>query len=185
MKRTIAVAVLFVSSVALAVSANVPVADPGPRGEPTGAGGFIAKINPAVLAGAEDGAKRFAELETFPGGLGPLYNSGPNGACSECHAQPAMGGSSPAANAYPYVGQNPQATVDYSAGGADNVIPAFITPSGPVREMRLKYSRDADGSLNLNAPDGGVHDLYSVTGRSDAGSCQIGAAQVRARAGFE
>ena len=40
--------------------------------------------------------------------------------------------------------------------------------------MRLKYFRNADGSLNLNAPDGGVHDLFSVTGRSDAGSCQIG-----------
>ncbi len=193
MKRTIIVAVLFVVSVVLAISANVPaaadgptaattsapvaangsVADPGPRGEPIGAGGFIKNINAAVLAGAQDGATRFAELETFPGGLGPLYNSGPNGACSECHAHPAMGGSSPAANAYPYIGQNPQATLDYSAGGANNVLPSFITPSGPVREMRLKYSRNGDGSLNLNAPDGGVHDLYSVTGRSDATSCQI------------
>ena len=78
MKRTIAVAVLFLLSVVLAISANVPVADPGPRGEPIGAGGFIPNINPAVLAGAEDGATRFGELETFPGGLGPLYNSGPN-----------------------------------------------------------------------------------------------------------
>ena len=115
MKRTIVVAVLFVVSVVLAISANVPaaadgptatttsapvaanvsVADPGPRGGSIGAGGYIKNINPAVLAGAEDGATRFAELETFPGGLGPLYNSGPNGACSECHAQPAMGGSSP------------------------------------------------------------------------------------------
>jgi mono/diheme cytochrome c family protein len=174
MKRTIAVATLFLLSVVLAVSANVPVADPGPRGAPVGAGGFFKNINAAVLSGAQDGAKRFGELETFPTGLGPLYNSGPSGACSECHSQPQVGGSSPAANAFPNVGQNPQATVDYNAGGATNAIPPFITASGPVREMRLKYFRNADGSLNLNAPDGGVHDLYSVTGRSDATGCVVG-----------
>ena len=51
-------------------------------------------------------------------------------------------------HAYPYVSQNPQATIDYNAGGANNEIPPFITPSGPVREMRLKYSRNSNGSLN-------------------------------------
>jgi len=193
MKRTIAACALFVVSVVLAVSANMPVAagqsantsavpvaansavvDPGPRGAPVGAGGFIANLGAAALAGAEDGKIRFAELETFPGGLGPLYNSGPSGACSECHAHPAMGGSSPSANAYPNIGQNPQATLDYNAGGANNTIPSFITPNGPVREMRLKFTRNANGSLNTNAPDGGVHDLYSVTGRSDNTTCTIG-----------
>lgn len=193
MKRTIAVAMLFVVSVTLAIFSNAPVAaqtattstvstsvagnstvaDPGPRGAPVAAGGFIANINPAMLEGAQDGATRFANPETVSTGLGPLYNSGPSAACSTCHAQPAIGGSSPSLNAYPHISQNPQATLDYDAGGANNVIPAFITPSGPVREMRLKFSRNANGSLNTNEPDGGVHDLYTITGRSDAGSCQI------------
>ena len=76
--------------------------------------------------------------------------------------------------AYPYLSQNPQATEDYDAGGANNSLPPFITPAGPVREMRLQFFRNPNGSLNTNAPDGGVHDLYSVTGRSDATGCTIG-----------
>jgi CxxC motif-containing protein (DUF1111 family) len=174
MKRMIAIGVLCILSSVLAISADVHVSDPGPRGEPISAGGFYPGISDAMLAGADDGAARFKENETFPSGLGPLYNSGPTGACSECHAQPSMGGSAPSMTAYPYVSQNPQATMDYNAGGANNVIPPFITPSGPVREMRLKFSRNPDGSLNRNTPDGGVHDLFSVTGRSDAGACVIG-----------
>jgi len=161
-------------SAVFAISADVHVSDPGPRGEPVSAGGFYPGTTGAILEGAADGAARFNETETFPRGLGPLYNSGPTGACSECHAQPAMGGSSPSMTAYPYLSQNPQATIDYDAGGANNVIPPFITSSGPVREMRLQFTRNSNGSLNTNAPDGGVHDLYSVTGRSDAGRCVIG-----------
>jgi CxxC motif-containing protein (DUF1111 family) len=173
MKRTIATTALFLLSVVFGISADVDVSDPGPRGAPVGAGGFFPNLNAAVLAGAQDGASRFSETETFSTGLGPLYNSGPSGACSECHSQPANGGSSPSATAYPYIGQNPQATVDYNADGATNVVPSFITPSGPVREMRLQYFRNSNGSLNLNAPDGGVHDLFSVTGRADAAGCVV------------
>jgi CxxC motif-containing protein (DUF1111 family) len=51
--------------------------------------------------------------------------------------------------------------------GAQNRVPSFITADGPVREVRFK--RNPDGS-----PDGGVHDLYVITGRSDApASCQL------------
>lgn len=173
MKRIVAAGVLCALSVGLAVSGDVKVADPGPRGEAVGAGGFYPELSGAVLQGAQDGANRFAELETFPGGLGPLYNSGPSGACSECHAQPAMGGSSPSQSAYPNIGPNPQATEDYNAGGATNVVPPFVIATGPVREMRLQFFRNTDGSLNRNAPDGGVHDLFSVTGRSDAVGCTV------------
>jgi CxxC motif-containing protein (DUF1111 family) len=165
MKRTIATVALFLLSVSLAISAEV-ASDPGPRGEPLGAGEFFPKINAAVLAGAQDGKNRFSETETFPGGLGPLYNSGPTGACSECHSQPAMGGSSPSAGVYPFIGQNPQATVDFNADGATNTVPSFITPNGPVREVRFVLSPDG-------TPDGGVHDLFSVTGRSDAPTCAL------------
>ena len=166
MKRIIATSVLFVLAIALGVYAQSTVSDPGPRGAPVSAGGFLAITNAAVLAGAQDGQARFAENETFPGGLGPLYNSGPTGACSECHSQPALGGGSPSTTAYPFIGPNPQATIDYNAGGASNVIPPFINANGPVREAR--FVTNPDGT-----PDGGVHDLFSVAGRTDATTCSV------------
>jgi CxxC motif-containing protein (DUF1111 family) len=50
--------------------------------------------------------------------------------------------------------------------GAKNVIPPFVTANGPVREARFV--------LNPNGtPDGGVHDLFTITGRSDAAGCNI------------
>jgi CxxC motif-containing protein (DUF1111 family) len=45
-------------------------------------------------------------------------------------------------------------------------VPSFITPNGPVREVR--FIRNPDGS-----PDGGVHDLYTIAGRSDAPGCTL------------
>jgi hypothetical protein len=55
---------------------------------------------------------------------------------------------------------NPQvllATLD----GTTNSVPPFITANGPVREAR--FIKNRNGSL-----DGGVHGLYTITGRSDA-----------------
>ncbi len=63
--------------------------------------------------------------------------------------------------------------MDYNAYNATNIIPSFVTADGPVREMRLVYFHNANGHLNLNAPDGGVHDLYTVTGRTDNTSCTL------------
>jgi CxxC motif-containing protein (DUF1111 family) len=54
---------------------------------------------------------------------------------------------------------NPEMT-RAKAAGAGNVVPPFIAPNGPVREVRFKS-------------DGGVHDLFVITGRSDAPGCQI------------
>jgi CxxC motif-containing protein (DUF1111 family) len=45
-------------------------------------------------------------------------------------------------------------------------VPWFITPNGPVREVRFK--RNPNGTN-----DGGVHDLFVITGRSDAAGCNI------------
>ena len=149
------------------------VLDPGPRADSVDAGGYLLGLTAAQQAQAADGAMRFMEPETFPGGLGPLYNSGTVHACGACHAQPNVGGSSPSASAYPYVSPNPQATEDYNAYNASNVIPPFITPDGPVREMRLVYFHKPNGNLNLNAPDGGVHDLFTVTGRTDNSTCTL------------
>ncbi len=64
---------------------------------------------------------------------------------------------------------NPQfaAGVDY---GATNLMPAFITENGPVREVRFPYLLNADGTVS-QTPDGGVHDLFTITGRQDAPNC--------------
>src|SRR5207302_4286420 len=51
-----------------------------------------------------------------------------------------------------------------SKNGATNKIPFFVTQNGPVREAR--FIKNADGS-----PDGGVHDLFTIAGRSDAQGC--------------
>jgi mono/diheme cytochrome c family protein len=166
-------AISFATAEALSQQSDSDTLDPGPRGDSVSAGGFLTPLTGAQLAQAQDGAIRFMQPESFPGGLGPFYNSGPIHACGECHAQPNIGGSSPSVTAYPYVGPNPQATVDFNAGGASNIIPPFINANGPVREMRLVYFHHQDGSLNFNAPDGGVHDLFTVTGRTDNSSCTL------------
>ncbi len=52
-----------------------------------------------------------------------------------------------------------------SLNGAKNTVPWFIVQNGPVREARFKKSNgDADGE---------VHDLFVITGRSDAPGCNI------------
>jgi hypothetical protein len=151
-------AMFFALAAAWAVWGDQHASDPGPRGGPAGAGNPLPGLTAAQLAEFSDGQARFGEIETFTGGLGPRYNSGPNGACSECHAQPNVGGSSPAVN--------PQATFDFNAFGATNFIPSFITAAGPVREAR--FVLNPDGSA-----DGGVHDLFTVTGRSDNSTCTL------------
>src|SRR5207248_9942473 len=77
--------------------------------------------------------------------------------CSGCHLQPAVGGTSPPAN--------PQIAFA-SRNGATNLLPSFIAANGPVREAR--FVRNADGT-----PDGGVHDLFTIAGRSDAPGCAL------------
>src|SRR5207244_2531194 len=60
---------------------------------------------------------------------------------------------------------NPQVALA-NLDGAINSVPAFVTASGPVREAR--FIRNPDGS-----PDGSVHDLYTITGRTDAVGCTL------------
>jgi CxxC motif-containing protein (DUF1111 family) len=118
-----------------------------------------------VLEFFDDGLGRFQEVDAVnPQGLGPRFNFD---SCSGCHSQPTIGGSSPAGN--------PQATV-ISAGivsSSTNTIPSFVTASGPVREARFPFFFNSDGSANTSAPNGGVEDLFTVSGRSDAGSCSL------------
>ncbi len=145
--------------------------DPGVRGGAAGAGGPVASVtanNPAgSLAFFNQALDTFREVDSVSGtieagsGLGPRFNSR---SCAFCHAQPATGGSSPSVN--------PQVT-DATADGARNTIPSFITAGGPVREARFPFFFDQSGNPDLNNPNGGVEDLFTITGRTDAGACNI------------
>jgi CxxC motif-containing protein (DUF1111 family) len=130
--------------------------DPGPRGGAPGAGGPLDGIPADPMLGvAFDLAKDdFAKEEGAPDGLGPTMNLD---SCGGCHLQPALGGSSPPIN--------PQ--IAFAAKlGATNSLPSFLSQNGPVREAR--FVRNADGS-----PDGGVHALFTIAGRSDAAGCTV------------
>jgi CxxC motif-containing protein (DUF1111 family) len=129
-----------------------------------------------ILEFFENGLNRFQEVEVVSGGanngLGPRFNFNQ---CSGCHSQPSIGGSSPSANIYPDVGPNPESQVITKgiASGSSNTLPSFITATGPTREARFPFFFNANGSVNTNSPNGGVEDLFTVSGRSDAGSCSI------------
>jgi CxxC motif-containing protein (DUF1111 family) len=144
--------------------------DPGVRGGAAGAGAPLASVaanNPAnILAFFNKGDEAFGEIDSVRGtiageedaGLGPRYNSR---SCGACHAQPALGGTSPAVN--------PQ-IADATADGAQNTIPSFISSNGPVREARFPFFF-TNGVPDHNRPNGGVEDLYTIAGRVDAPGC--------------
>jgi CxxC motif-containing protein (DUF1111 family) len=150
--------------------------DPGPRSGGLSAGTPLPTLNSAQLQFFADGLARFNQVDsvsgTIPGepgiGLGPGFNSN---SCKSCHAQPAPGGSSPSSNAYPNIGPNPQVAAA-SADSATNSLPSFITPDGPVREARFPFVVGANGRLTQTA-DGGVHDIFTITGRPDAPGCTL------------
>src|SRR5271156_1311308 len=144
-----------------ASSSTVPH-DPGVRGGPAGAGGGLPGLDTAELNLFNAALAGFREVDSVSGtindapagtingtGLGPRFNLN---SCSGCHAQPAVGGTGPSTNPELAV-----ATLD----GAQNTVPSFISLHGPVREAR--FINNASGQ-----PDGGVHNLFVITGRSDA-----------------
>ena len=155
--------VLFLAGTAFAQT------DPGVQSGNRGTGATI--ISPAndpngFIAFFQDGLVRFQELENVSNaanvGLGPRFNSNQ---CSSCHSQPAIGGSGPAVN--------PQFAFAGSPVAPDNTTPYFITANGPTREARFPFFFNANGTANTSAANGGVEDLFTVTGRSDAGSCSL------------
>jgi CxxC motif-containing protein (DUF1111 family) len=127
------------------------------RGGATGAGTPLNGLTADETAFFLDGQVRFANIEVVTGGsnngLGPRFNSNQ---CLSCHSQPAAGGSSPAKNPLPEMA---------ALKGAKNTVPWFITPNGPVREARFKKTN--------GVADGEVHDIFVITGRSDAPGCNI------------
>lgn len=157
-----------------ASSASEAAHDPGVRTGALGAGQPFANL--AQTSGAleffENGQGRFEEIEVVRGGtnngLGPRFN---DNQCASCHAQPAVGGSSPSAAVYPFIGPNPE-TLVANLDGATNTLPSFITAEGPVREARFVDFLNSNGTLSSTA-DGGVHDLFTIQGRSDAAGCTL------------
>jgi|HubBroStandDraft_6_1064221.scaffolds.fasta_scaffold00187_21 CxxC motif-containing protein (DUF1111 family) len=144
--------------------------DPGPRVGATApaTGSPLSTLTPQEFQFFQDGLARFAEIDSVKGGapgepgtgLGPTYNLN---SCGGCHAQPAVGGSSPSLN--------PQfaAAADY---GATNSMPPFLTIDGPVLEARFPYQMNSNGTVST-VPDGGVHDLFTIAGRNDAPGCSM------------
>jgi CxxC motif-containing protein (DUF1111 family) len=153
---------LLLAGLAAGVAANPAHAagavDPGVRGGASGAGGPLPGLSGDETAFFGDGLRRFGVIEAVTGGanngLGPRFNSNQ---CAGCHSQPEVGGSSPPSNPLIAVA---------TLGGAKNAVPWFITAAGPIREARFK--RNPNGTN-----DGNVHDLFVITGRSDAVGCNI------------
>jgi CxxC motif-containing protein (DUF1111 family) len=167
----------FAVALCFALSATYPTTllaqqDPGPRPGPAGAGSYFPTLNSMEQAFFNQAAMRFLEVDSVTGsipgeagsGLGPAFNGN---SCAQCHAQPTVGGSSPGLASPQSSIPNPQvalATLD----GATNTVPSFITAAGPVREARFINVPGQPG-----VPDGGVHNLYTITGRSDAQGCTL------------
>ena len=128
--------------------------DPGVRGGAAGGGGAIAGLSKTETAFFFAGQGAFQEVDGVPEGLGPRMNLD---SCAGCHAQPAVGGTSPFVN--------PQVAFAGKDGGTD-FVPSFIAANGPVREARFVLNPDG-------TPDGGVHDLFTITGRTGATGCTL------------
>ena len=157
---TLLVLALLLFGAAVSLRADFFAVDPGVRGDPAGAGGAIDGLSDSEKAFFEAGLEAFKEIQDVQGddpGLGPRFNLD---SCAGCHAQPAVGGSSQFTN-----NTHPQIDVA-TKNGATNVVPFFIRIDGPVREARFKFKSDG-------TRDGGVHDLFTITGRDDAPGCNL------------
>jgi len=158
-----ALAMLFLAGMALAQT------DPGVQSASRGTGATIITTDPnGFLPFFQDGQNRFNDIESVSNspsnnnGLGPRFNSNQ---CSSCHSQPAVGGTGAAVN--------PQFSFAGSPVAPKDSTPYFITANGPTREARFPFFFNASGGVNTGNPNGGVEDLFTVSGRSDAGSCSL------------
>jgi hypothetical protein len=152
-----------------------PIQPDDPASQALVAPACLPGLQPGMLLLCEKANIRFQEIDSVRGatvstgltgfiapgtvetgtGLGPTFN---NVGCHTCHSQPGALGAGVSLGSPQFPGvPNPQvgiATLD----GAKNTVPFFITPGGPIREVRFKS-------------DNGVHDLYTLAGRSDAAGC--------------
>nr|MBA3916632.1 hypothetical protein [Terriglobales bacterium] len=159
LRRLLAVTISLTLAIGLEAQTAV---DPGVRRGAIGAGGFVPGLNPdqlnmsGVAAGFIDEVNFVAGKDSIKKvGLGARFDSN---SCKGCHAQPANGGSS--------LPSNPLFNV-YTTYGAQNQMPFFETTTGPTLVARTPYKSD------LVTPDGHVQQLFVITGRLDAGTCNI------------
>ena len=170
MLKTLRLAAAFTTAVLFLAGMTEAQTDPGVQSGNRGTGAALSSVlandNPGILSFFNDGLSRFQEIESVSGGanngLGPRFNSN---SCSSCHAQPAIGGSGPASN--------PQAQFISSGVAPKDTMPYFVTSTGPTVEARFPFFFNRDGTANTSSPNGGVEDLFTVTGRSDAGACSL------------
>ncbi len=166
--------------------------DPGVRPGPAGGGRPLAGLTDIELSLFNEGVQRAIQLEavcddctdlvlgsftdpakanlvtlTNSAGLGARFNGDQ---CTVCHNQPALGGSggfvvpNPLDPPHAYrPPENPMFDLIPHRKGATNQVPSFIQQYGPIREVR--FVKKSNGS-----PDGGVHQLFTVVGRSDIGT---------------
>ncbi len=162
----LALAALVATSIAALMSRPAVVhgsalaVDPGPRPLPAASGAFYSTLSKNQSSTTHRLTQIFTEVNFVAGGplvktvgLGPRFNSN---SCSSCHAYPAVGGSSPPSN--------PLFAI-YQLMGATNTMPYFITTNGPVVVARFPFK--ADGVT----PDGGVHQMFTISNRTDAPGC--------------
>jgi CxxC motif-containing protein (DUF1111 family) len=168
----LAVVSVFLLTLSIPPPARAQARDPGPRAGAAASGSFFNTLNPNEQLLFNQALGRFQEVDSVSGsieagsGLGPTFNGN---SCAECHAQPAAGGSSPGLKSPQLPMPNPQVALA-KLDGATNTVPSFITTTGPVREARFV----ATDPTNINsALDGGVHDLYTIQGRTDAPGCTL------------
>jgi CxxC motif-containing protein (DUF1111 family) len=155
-------ALLFLAGMAIAQT------DPGVQGGAARAGlalpSVLANDNTGILSFFNDGLARFQDVETIPTGLGPRFNSN---SCSSCHAQPAVGGTGPATNPqFQFISTG-------VVSGSTNTMPSFLTANGPTREARFPFQFNSNGTVNRNAPNGGVETIFTVSGLSGASACNL------------
>jgi len=135
--------------------------------------GSPAPVNP--ISGLKELDPTFPQFTTNSNGLGARHNSDQ---CFSCHAHPGLGGSGGflvpnpidvAAGKPPRKPENPQFDLIPHRFGKKNVVPSFQTQYGPIREVRFKFQIDGAGNILRDSagnpiPDGGVHQLWVVSG---------------------
>jgi mono/diheme cytochrome c family protein len=143
-----------------------PAHDPGVRNDGIdGAGGPFPGLSGPLENLFDAGQEEFKKTDKVgDDGLGPRMNLD---RCVGCHAQPAIGGSSPGDNPQFAFFNGPAPAGGNQVNHTTNKLPPFITGHGPVREARFKQNSENGG------PDGGVHDLFTIAGMTGAENCKL------------
>jgi CxxC motif-containing protein (DUF1111 family) len=159
------------TAASFAIPDSCQAVDPGVQAANRNTGAGVASLSASngSLQFFQNGLSRFQQVETVSNsanvGLGPRFNSI---SCVSCHSQPAAGGSGAAVNPqFAFTNGDPPRVAP------DDTTPYFITANGPTREARFPFYLDNSGLVDTNTPDGGVEDLFTVSGRTDARKCVL------------